>query len=95
MTCVGYLIMIIGIFIMRSRAAFKRLPPRLFVAIGGLMMATGMVLPNLLPGAFPWWDYSTPAYFQRLIYLVIGGPLFYLLFVKAINWLSLVKKKRS
>jgi serine/threonine protein kinase/WD40 repeat protein len=95
MTGVGYLIMLVGIFIMQSRPAFKRPPPRLFVAIGGLMMATGMVLPNVLPGAFPWWDYSTPAYFQRLIYLVIGGPLFYLLFVKALNWFSLVKKKRS
>jgi hypothetical protein len=95
MMCVGYLIMITGISIMQSRPAFKRLPPRLLVAIGGLMMASGMVLPNVLPGVFPWWDYSTPAYFQRLIYLVIGGPLFYLLFVKALNWLSLLKKKRS
>jgi WD40 repeat protein len=95
MMCVGYLIMITGVSIMQSRPASKRLPPRLFVAIGGLMMASGMVLPNVLPGVFPWWDYSTPAYFQRLIYLVIGGPVFYLLFVKALNWLSLLKKKRS
>ncbi len=95
MMCVGYLIMITGVSIMQSRPAFKRLPPRLFVAIGGLMMASGMVLPNVLPGVFPWWDYSTPAYFQRLIYLVIGGPVFYLLFVKALNWLNLLKKKRS
>ena len=95
MTCVGYLIMIIGIFIMRSRPAFKRLPPMLFVAIGASIMATGMVLPHVLPGVFPWWDYSTPTYFQRLIYLVIGGPLFYLLFVKALNWFSLLRRKRS
>ena len=95
MMCVGYLIMITGISIIQSRPAFKRLPPRLFVAIGGLMMASGMVLPNVLPGVFPWWDYSTPAYFQRLIYLVIGGPLFYLLFVKALNWFSLLRRKRS
>ena len=95
MTCGGYLIMIIGMLLMRARPAFKRLPPMLFVAIGGSLVATGMVLPHVLPGVFPWWDYSTPAYFQGLIYLVIGGPLFYLLFVKALNWLSIVKKKRS
>jgi WD40 repeat protein len=93
MTCVGYLIMIIGIFIMPLRPAFKRLAPTLFVAIGGSMMAAGLVLPYVLADPFPWWDYSTPAYFQRLIYLVIGGPLFYLLFVKVLNRLSFMKKR--
>jgi hypothetical protein len=92
---VGYLIMTIGSLIMRLKPAFKRLPPRLFIKIGGSIMLTGMFLPMVLPGAYTWWDYSTPAYIQRLIYLVLGGFLFHLLFVKAVNRLSLMKKKQS
>jgi WD40 repeat protein len=91
MTCVGYLIMIIGIFT-RLRPTYKRLPPMLLVTIGASIMATGMVLPNVLPGVFPWRDYSTPAYFQRLLYWVLGASLFYLLFVKVLNRSSFMKK---
>jgi WD40 repeat protein len=92
---VGYLVMIIGLLIMRSRPAFQPLPPKMFVKIGGSIMVINMILLTLLPGAFSWWDYSTPAYIHRLLYLVLGGLLFYLLVVKAPNWLSLVKKKQS
>jgi len=53
-----------------------------------------MFLPIVIPGVYSWWDYSTPAYFQRLLYLALGGPLFYLLF-KALNRFSLMKKKQS
>jgi len=94
MTCVGYLIMIIGLLRLRLRPAFKPLPPKWFIAIGGSIMLTGMVLPMAVPGVYSWWDYSTPAYFQRLLYLVLGGLLFYPLF-KALNRLSLMKKKQS
>jgi hypothetical protein len=55
-------------------------------------MLTGMLLANVLPGVFTWLDYSTPAYIQRLLYLVLGGLLIHLLFVKALNWLSFRKK---
>src|SRR5262249_33907061 len=79
---VGYLIMLIGIFTMRLRPAFKRLPPKLFIKIGGPIMLTGMFLPMVVPGVYPWWDYSTPTYIQRLLCVVLGAPLFYLLFAK-------------
>jgi len=94
-TCVGYLIMIIGILTLRSRPAFKPLPPKWFVIIGGLITLTGMFLPMVLPGAYTWWDYSTPSYFKRLLYVVLSALLFYPLYGKALNRLSLMKKKRS
>lgn len=93
MMIVGYLIMIIGIFTMRSRPGFKRLPPKLFVKIGAPIMLTGMLLPMVVPGVYSWWDYSTPAYIQRLLCVVLGAPLFYLLFVKVLNRLSFMKKR--
>ncbi len=93
--CVGYLIMIIGLLIMRSRPTFKPLPPKMFVKIGGSVMIINMCILMLLPGIFTAWDYSTSADIQRLLYLVLGGSLFYLLYVKALNWWSLVKKKQS
>jgi WD40 repeat protein/tRNA A-37 threonylcarbamoyl transferase component Bud32 len=95
MMIVGYLIMIIGIFTMRFRPAFKRLPPKLFVKIGAPIMLTGIFLPMIVPGVYSWWDYSTPAYIQRLLCVVLGAPLFYLLFVKVLNRLSFMNKKRS
>jgi WD40 repeat protein len=95
MTCAGYLIMIIGIFTMRLRPAFERLHPKLFIKIGAPIMLTGMFLPMVVPGVYPWWDYSTPAYIQRLLCVVLGAPLFYLLFAKVLNRLSFTKKKRS
>jgi WD40 repeat protein len=95
MVIVGYLIMIIGIFTMRLRPAFKRLPPKLFVKIGAPIMLTGMLLPMVVPGVYSWWDYSTPAYIQRMLCVVLGAPLFYLLFVKVLNRLSFMKKKRT
>src|SRR5215510_577131 len=95
MIIVGYLIMIIGIFTMRLRPAFKLLPPKLFVKIGAPIMLTGMFLPMVVPGVYSWWDYSTPAYIQRLLCVVLGAPLFYLFFAKVLNRLSFMKKKRS
>jgi len=95
MMTVGYLIMIIGIFTMRLRPAFKRFPPMLFIKIGAPIMLTGMILPMVVPGVNSWWDYSAPAYIQRLLYLVPSALLLYPLFVKAVNRLSLMKKKRS
>jgi WD40 repeat protein len=95
MTCVGYLIMIIGILTMRLRPAFKPVPAKWFIKIGGLIMLTGMFLPMVLPGAYTWWDYSTPAYFKRLLYVVLSALLFYPLYMIALNRLSLMKKKRS
>src|SRR5262245_38694495 len=92
---VGYLIMLIGIFTMRLRPAFKRLPPKLFIKIGAPIMLTGMFLPMVVPGVYSWWDYSTPAYIQRLLGVVLSAPLFYLFFVKVLNRLSFMKKKRS
>jgi WD40 repeat protein len=88
----GYLIMLTGMLIQRSRLTFNHLPPMLIVKIGGAILLTGMLLANVLPGVFTWLDYSTPAYIQRLLYLVLGGLFFYLLFVKALNWLSFRKQ---
>jgi len=95
MTLVGYLIMIIGMLTLRSRPAFKPLPPKWSVIIGGLIMLTGMFLPMVQPGTYTWWDYSTPAYFKRLLYAVLSILLFYPLYMKALNRLGLMKKKRS
>ena len=58
-------------------------------------MLTGMFLPMVLPGAYAWWDYSTPAYFKRLLYVILSALLFYPLYMKALNRWNLMKKKRS
>jgi WD40 repeat protein len=95
MMIVGYLITMIGIFTMWSRPAFKRLHPTLFIKIGATIMLTGMFLSMVAPGVYSWWDYSTPAYIQRLLCVVLGAPLFYPLFVKVLNRFSFMKIKRS
>jgi WD40 repeat protein/tRNA A-37 threonylcarbamoyl transferase component Bud32 len=88
----GYLIMLTGMLTQRLRPTFNRLPPMLIVKIGGVILLTGMLLANVLPGVFTWLDYSTPTYIQRLLYLILGGLLFHLLFVKALNWLRFRKQ---
>jgi hypothetical protein len=71
-------------------AAAERSTPESENALGALCAS---YWPPLY--AYSWWDYSAPAYIQRLLYLVPSALLLYPLFAKAINRLSLMKKNRS
>ncbi|HKQ78731.1 MAG TPA: WD40 repeat domain-containing serine/threonine-protein kinase [Blastocatellia bacterium] len=95
MMCVGYLIMMTSMLIQRLKPSFNRPFPMLIGKIGGAIMLTGMLLANVLPGVFTWWDYSTPAYLQRVLYMVLGGILLHLILVKAVNRFSLMKNRQS